>query len=136
MRVHYGINARRGTVVSVSKNKTEITIQMDKGGRVKARNEGFRIGDKVCFLLSAAKKKIIRVMSALTADVAVTVGSDHILQSALQEEPHDLETNFNEFTSEDEPIIWEDEEIERDRETSRNTDEEQTTVKFDIDDGS
>ena len=123
------INAKRGTVVSVSKDKTEITIQMDQGGKVKAKNEGFEIGNRVCFILDAAKLRITKVMSALTADVAVAVGSDPIMQGALQEKPDDLEYDLEE----DDAITWEDENG-CNRETRRDPDEEQDAAEFDIDD--
>lgn len=117
------INERRGTVISISKDKTKITILLHKGGKVKAKNEGFGVGDKVCLLLDAAKSRVIRVISALTADVAATVGSDPILQAALEREPHDLEEDFNEHERADETITWEDEDG-CDKETSGDTDEE------------
>lgn len=129
------INERKGTVVSVSKDKAEITILMDKGGRVKAKNEGFGIGDKVCFLLDAAKLRVIKVMSALTADIAVAVGSDPILQAAMEEEPYDLEEDFNEHENADETITWEDENG-CSKATGGDPDEEQTTAEFNISNGS
>ena len=124
------INEKRGTVVDVSKDRTEITILLQKGGQVITRNAGFEIGDKVCFLLDAAKLRIIRVMSALTADVAVVVGSDPIMQAALIEEPHDLEDE------EEEEAITREDKNGFNREISRDPDEEQAGVEFDISDGS
>jgi hypothetical protein len=76
------INDNSGTILSVSKDKTNIKILLPKGGIVKARNEGFEKGDEVCFIINAAKTKIIKVIPKLIADATATLGSSQILRAA------------------------------------------------------
>jgi len=102
MPMCHRVNEYQGTVVAISKNKAEITIQTAKGSKVKAKNEGFEIGDKICFLLDIADLNIVKVMSRLTADLLETVGSDPTLQAVIEGQPEDLEQDFNEFKYENE----------------------------------
>jgi len=103
------INDNNGTIIGVSKDKTNIKILLSKGGIVKARNEGFEKGDNVCFILNATKTKIIKVIPKLVADVTAIIGSDPILRAATEEQPDDLEQDFDEYEFYDEEITIEEE---------------------------
>jgi len=99
-------NENEAIVQSVSKDKTKITLLLPRGGLVKAKNEGFEVGDNVCFLLDSSQKKITKVLPKLVADVTVAVGSDPIMRAALHEapDPEELDMAEWEFEKEDEPI--------------------------------
>lgn len=104
------LNQFEGIVQSISNNKTEITLLMPRGGQVKAKNEGFEVSDHVCLLLDPVKKKIIKVLPKLLADITVALGSDPTLRSAMIESPSPEELDFDEyeFEPDDEPVITED----------------------------
>ena len=91
------INDNGGTIINVSKNKTKIKILLTKGGIVIARNEGFDKGDKVCFILNAMRTKIIKVIPQLIANVTVAVGSNPTLRSSMDEQPDNIEDDFDEY---------------------------------------
>jgi len=85
-------DAYSGTVIWVSKDKTQIKIQT-KGGIIKVNNEGFKIGDQVMFILDPASNKPLRI---LPKDIA-------LLKIAMTQEPmHQLA-----LITEDLPIIQE-----------------------------
>ena len=99
-------NTHEAIVQSVSKDKSEITLLLPRGGLIKAKNEGFETGDHVCFLLDSSQKKITKVLPKLFADLTVAVGSDPITRAALQEapDPEELDIDGIEFDEEDEPL--------------------------------
>ena len=132
------INDNNGTVTSVSKDKTKVKILLPKGGIVTARNEGFEKGDKVCFILNAARTKIIKVIPKLVADITVIVGSNPILRASIDEQPDDIEEDFDEhkFYDEEITIEEEDEENESGSETIRERNEGEREAEFVISDGS
>jgi len=97
-------NKHEAIVQSVSDDKTEITLLLPRGGLIKAKNEGFEVGDHICFLLDSSKKRITKVLPKLFADLTVAVGSDPIMRAALQEspDPEELDMAEWEFEKEDE----------------------------------
>ena len=99
-------NKHEAIVQSVSDDKTEITLLLPRGGIAKAKNEGFEVGDHVCFLLDSSKKKITKVLPKLFADLTVAVGSDPIMRAALHEapDPEELYMDEYEFEKEEEPL--------------------------------
>jgi len=103
------LNQYEGIVQSISNDKTEITLLMPRGGLVKAKNEGFEVGDHICLLLDPAKKKIIKILPKLVADITVSIGSDPILRGSMEDTPNPEEIDFSEyeFEPEDEPVIME-----------------------------
>lgn len=130
------INDNSGTITSVSKDKTKIKILLDKGGTVTARNEGFEKGDKVCFILNATQTKIIKVIPKLVADITTSVGSSPILRAAIEEQPDDLEQDFDEYKFYDEEITIEEEDDESRNETTGDGNERSGKAKFIISDSS
>lgn len=77
------INEKYGIVRQVSPDKQTIKIKLPQGGFAKARNEGFDIGDKVCFVVGPSGH-VIKVILKLVADVIVGVANSPLMQSALQ----------------------------------------------------
>jgi len=130
------INDNNGTIINVSKDKTNVKILLSKGGIVTARNEGFEKGDNVCFILNATRTKIIKVIPKLVADVTVAIGSNPTLRSSIDEQPDDLEEDFDEYEFYDDEITIEEEEDESRSETTRDGDERKGEAKFIISDGS
>ena len=130
------INDNSGTVISVSKDKTSIKILLNKGGTVTARNEGFEKGEKVCFILNAMKNKIIKVMPKLAADITVLIGSDPILRASIEEQPDDIEEDFDEYKFYNEEIILEEEDYECGSKATGKGNEREREAKFIISDGS
>lgn len=81
------INANYGTVRAVSNDRAHITISSPRGGTFKCRNEGFEIGQAVCFILDALNKTVLKVLPKEVADMQSLMGLNPELQEALQEEP-------------------------------------------------
>jgi len=81
------INANYGVVRAVSNNRSTIKIAMPRGGVFECRNEGFEIGQPVCFILDSLKRQIIKVLPKEIADAQLIIGLDPALQEALQEQP-------------------------------------------------
>jgi hypothetical protein len=130
------INDNKGTIINISKDKTKIKILLLKGGTVTARNEGFEKGDKVCFILNAAKTEIVKVIPKLIADVTEVIGSNPILGASTEEQPEDLDQNFDEYEYYDEEITIEEEENNGSKgKTTRNTDERERETEFTLSDG-
>jgi hypothetical protein len=77
------INEKYGIVRRVSRDKQTIKIKLPQGGFAEAQNEGFDIGDKVCFVVGPSGR-IIKVILKLVADVIVGVANSPLMQSALQ----------------------------------------------------
>jgi len=130
------INDNNGTIIDVSKDKTNIKILLSKGGIVTAKNEGFEKGDNVCFILNATRTKITKVIPKLVADVTAVLGSDPILRAAIEEEPDDLEQDFDEYEFYDEEIIIEEEDDESGSEATGDADERKGKTEFTFSDGS
>lgn len=101
------LNEHEAIVQSISNNKLEITLLLPRGGLVKAKNEGFEVGDNVCFILDPSKKKITKVLPKLIADLTTAVGSDPLTRAALQEAPNPEELDMDQWEMEeddDEPL--------------------------------
>jgi len=132
------INDKSGTILSVSKDKTSIKVLLPKGGIVKVRNEGFEKGEQVCLIANATKTKIVKVVPKLIADMTAALGSDPILKAATEEQPEDLEQDFDEYEYYGEDIIIEEEEEEYGStgKTIRNGDEGEREAEFTLSDGS
>ena len=96
------INDHEAIVQSVSDDKTEITLLLPRGGTAKAKNEGFEVGDNVCFILDPSNKIITKVLPKLVADITAAVGSDPIIRASLQEAPDPEELDMDEWQFDDE----------------------------------
>lgn len=79
------INKNWGVVRWISPDKSRIKIRLPRGGTIKAQNEGFDIGDSVCFAVDYLGR-VVKVMSRLTADMIMHMASNPVLQSAYQTE--------------------------------------------------
>ena len=79
----YPINKNYGIIRQISPDKSRIKIKLPKGGFAEAQNEGFEIGDKVCFVVGPSGR-IIKVILKLVADVIAGVANSPLMQSALQ----------------------------------------------------
>jgi len=132
------INDKSGTILSVSKDKTSIKVLLPKGGIVKVRNEGFEKGEQVCLIANATKTKIVKVVPKLIADMTAALGSDPILKAATEEQPEDLEQDFDEYEYYGEDIIIEEGEEEHGStgKTIRDGDEGEREAEFTLSDGS
>lgn len=130
------INDNKGIVINVSKDKTKIKVLLPKGGIVKARNEGFEKGDEVCFIINATKTKIVKVIPKLIADVTTTLGSSQILRAAAEEQPEDLDQDFDEHEFFDEEITIEEDVNEPRDKTTGNADEREGEAEFTLGNGS
>lgn len=139
MSVYRRINDLEAIVQSVSKDKTEITLSLPRGGTIKAPNEGFETGDKVCFFLNPAGNKIIKVIPKLVADVTGAVGEDQMLANSIMERPDEEGEDFDEYEANDLDetiIIEEEEEDECGSKITIDTDEGENPVELTICDGS
>ena len=92
-----------GRVKRVSVDRTEITIALPRGGTLTCRNEGFRIGEEVCFVLDPSERYVIRVMPRDVAEARAMLAADIYLQHAIMEPP-ELRP---EDTTTDQPIFEE-----------------------------
>jgi hypothetical protein len=81
------INANYGVVRSVSGDKTRISISSPRGGVFWCRNEGFEVGQAVCYILDALNREVKKVLPKEVADMQFIMGLNPELQEALQEEP-------------------------------------------------
>ena len=97
------VNANYGVVRSVSSDRSKITIHSPRGGTFKCRNEGFEIGQPVCFILDALGRKIKKVLPKEVADMQALMGLNPELQEALAEEPEPETVIIN-----DDPELLED----------------------------
>ncbi len=118
MRICSSLNKLQGIIQAISNDKSEIYLLLPRGGVVKARNEGFEVGDNVCIIVDPVRKKVLKVLPKLIADLTMEIGSNPILQSTIREAPEDLEMNFDEYEFEPEEIIIEedDHDEKKDRE--------------------
>jgi hypothetical protein len=137
MRVCHRINEFEGIVQSVSKDKTEITLSLPRGGTIKAPNAGFEVGEKVCFFMNPAETKIVKVIPKLVADVARAVGESPILAHSIMERPDEEDEDFDEYQIEDpdEPVIIEEIENECGREITGNAIKRENEAEFTISSG-
>jgi len=81
------INANYGTVRSVSHDKSTITIVAPRGGTFECKNEGFEVGQSVCFILDGLNRRIIKVLPKEVADMQALLGLNPDLQEVMQDEP-------------------------------------------------
>ena len=81
------INANYGTVRAVSTDKSTIKVAAPRGGVFKCKNEGFEIGQEVCFILDALNRYIIKVLPKEVADMQALLGLNPDLQEVMQDEP-------------------------------------------------
>jgi len=81
------INANYGIVRSVSHNGSTITIVAPRGGKFECKNEGFEIGQEVCFILDALNRHIVKVLPKEVADMQALLGLNPDLQEVMQDEP-------------------------------------------------
>ncbi len=79
----YLLNKNCGVVRQISPDKNTIKIKLPQGGLAEAQNEGFDLGDKVCFVVGPSGR-IIKVILKLVADVIVGIANSPLMQSALQ----------------------------------------------------
>lgn len=82
------LNNITGVVNRILKNKSRIEIVLSKGSKIIANNEGFDIGDVVC-IDATLDGHIVKIRSKLVADVTTKVGTDHLLESSIQEFPEE-----------------------------------------------
>jgi len=75
----------RGIVRRISPDKTTITIALPRGGKLTCRNEGFEIGEEVCFVLDPSRRRVIKVMPRDVAEIRQMIAADPILQHAIME---------------------------------------------------
>lgn len=76
-----------GRIKRVSADRTEITVALPRGGTMVCRNEGFRIGEEVCFVLDPSKRHVTRVMPRDVAEIQAMLAADTYLQHAIMEPP-------------------------------------------------
>ena len=130
------INDNNGTIISVSKDKTNVKILLSKGGIATARNEGFEKGENVCFILNATRTKIVKVIPKLVADVAAVIGSDPLFRAATEEQPDDLEQDSDEYELYDEEIVIKEEDDESRGEITGEGNERAREIEFTFGDSS
>jgi len=101
------LNDLTGVVKRVFKNKSKIEVLLSKGGKIIADNEGFNIGDTVCFNITT-DGHITKVISKLVADVTTKVGTNHLLETSIREPPIPTEEDdSNDYEYESEETIIE-----------------------------
>lgn len=104
------VNAHYGVVRSISGDRTTIKIRTPRGGAFECRNEGFEIGQSVCFILDALNRRVLKVLPKEVADIQAMMGLNPELQEALAEEPEPETVTINddpelmEATTNDETI--------------------------------
>lgn len=83
------LNKNVGIVTRLLDGGQRIELRLPKGGRIQCRNQGFEVGQTVCFTLDASKQNVIRVIPKEVADLQVAIAIDPYLQESLMEDPHD-----------------------------------------------
>jgi hypothetical protein len=78
------LNANYGIIRAVSHDKSVITIRTPRGGTFKCKNEGFEVGQEVCFVLDTLNRRVIKVLPKNIADIQVLIGSMPLIQEAAQ----------------------------------------------------
>jgi len=81
------INANYGTIRAVSGDRTQVRISSPRGGDFWCRNEGFEVGQAVCYILDTLNRQVKKVLPKEVADMQFIMGLNPELQEALQEEP-------------------------------------------------
>ena len=81
------INANYGTIRSVSANRERIKIAAPRGGVFECKNEGFEIGQEVCFILDSLNRHVIKVLPKEVADMQALLGLNPDLQEVMQDAP-------------------------------------------------
>jgi len=81
------VNANYGTIRSVSRDRTTVKIAAPRGGIFECRNEGFEVGQEVCFILDALNRRIIKILPKNVADAQYLLGLNLDLQEILQDKP-------------------------------------------------
>jgi hypothetical protein len=84
------INRFVGIVKKVSRNRSKIWIELPRGGTFLCRNEGFEVGEQVCFLLDPLKRHVLKVIPKDVADARWEMGQNEELQIYKVERPEDL----------------------------------------------
>lgn len=79
------LNTNVATVTRLLDGGQRVELRLPKGGRTSARNQGFEVGDVVCFTLDATQTRIISILPKEVADLKVAIAQDDALQSALME---------------------------------------------------
>lgn len=85
------LNKHKGVVRSVSPDCTKITIGLPRGGTATAQNEGFDVGDAVCFTLDPSGRRVLRVLPKDVADAKVEIACSETLQHAIMEPDNPIE---------------------------------------------
>jgi len=136
MPVYHGINELEGIVQSVSKDKTEITLSLPRGGTIKARNEGFEVGENVCFFMNTAGTKVVKIIPKLVADLSAAVGEDPMLANSIVERPVENEDeDLDDYETDEAIIIEEGDDHECRGEATINPTERENQAEFTISDG-
>ena len=90
------VNANYGVIRSVNKTRDKVKVSMPRGGIFECRNEGFEIGQIVCFILDALNRRIIKILPKEVADLQLMAGLNPELQEALQDKPIDSDAEIYE----------------------------------------
>jgi len=72
-----------GVVRGVSTDSAEITVAMPRGGEFRCKNNGFEIGQPVCFLLDTLGARVIKIWPKEIAALQEYLGSCPELQEAI-----------------------------------------------------
>lgn len=80
------LNANYGIVRAISEDRSKITIGMPLGGNVQCQNAGFKVGQAVCFVLDTVNQRIVQVLPKDIADMQVLLGTNPLLQEAIQDD--------------------------------------------------
>ena len=99
MRKIRSINGLKGRVKKVSKDKTQITVSLFKGGTVVTKNAGFEKGDRVCLITNSITNKVIKTIPETVANIIRTVGSSPFFGSLMVKEVEDI-PNINQSNGE------------------------------------
>lgn len=90
------VNANYGTIRSVSRDRTTVKIAAPRGGIFECQNEGFEVGQEVCFILDALNRRIIKILPKNVADAQYLLGLSLDLQEILQDKPIDNDVEIPE----------------------------------------
>ena len=119
------INKYFGRVCRISANRAEITIRLPSGGKINCKNEGFEVGDEVCFILNGLQQ-VTKVIPKYIANAIAQLGSDPIADSIIHtekliEEIEEMEeTERNEYETRENPYYNRGQVFEKNIDTSSN----------------
>lgn len=102
------INKNVGVVCEIFNNRSEVTILLPNGGKLTAPNEGFNLGDEICFDVNP-DGEITKIRSKLVADVMAQVGLDYNLSVSIRDPEHEEENEFELIPNEEE--VFDDDEF-------------------------